>query len=101
MAEPSRPGQDASAARQAKEVAWKVLADLTRPHSAFAGLAAEGLQHLIELRLDAEAQRSGLDRTLLGETFDHALRDFTGAGRPPRRPAAADNDGPPESITDL
>ncbi len=64
------------------DVAWRILSDLMTPDGAFATLAPEALQRLIELRLEREAERLGVPLTDLARAFEHAMTDLTGSGRP-------------------
>ena len=66
------------------DVAWRILSDLMTPDSAFATLAPEALQSLIELRLEREAERLGVPLTDLARAFEHAMTDLTGSVRPAR-----------------
>ncbi|MGI8423861.1 MAG: hypothetical protein ACR2NO_07090 [Chloroflexota bacterium] len=63
--------------------AWRVLSDLVTPDGAFATLPPDGLQVLIELRLQKEAQRLGVPLDDLARAFERAMVDLTGKPRPP------------------
>ncbi len=69
------------------DAAWRVLSDLMTPDGAFATLPPDGLQQLIALRLEREADRLALPLPDLAAAFERALSDLTGADRPPREPA--------------
>ncbi len=64
------------------DVAWRILSDLMTPDGAFATLAPEALQSLIELRLEREAEQLDVPLTDLARAFEHAMTDLTGSGRP-------------------
>ena len=66
-----------------ENAAWAVLSDLMRPDGAFATLPPEGLQSLIELRLEREAARLGVPLDALARAFERAMVDLTGSGRTP------------------
>ena len=63
--------------------AWAVLSDLMRPDGAFATLPPDGLQQLIELRLQKESERLGVSLDELARAFEQAMSDLTGRPRPP------------------
>jgi len=84
-----------------EQIAWRVLTDLCRPGGEFATLPPEGLERLIGLRLAEEARRADVDPQLMGEAFFRALRELTGADRPPRPAPGAAEDEPGETIDDL
>ena len=67
-------------------VAWRVLSDLMTPDGAFAMLPPEGLQQLIELRLEKEAERLGVPLSDLARAFERAIVDLTGTRRSPEPP---------------
>jgi hypothetical protein len=68
--------------------AWRVLSDLLTPDGAFATLPPEGLQSLIELRLEREATRMGVPLEDLAKAFERAMVDLTGSRRPSEEPSA-------------
>ena len=72
---PGRPDLDSAA--------WQVLSDLMRPDGAFATLPPDGLQQLIELRLQKESERLGVSLDELARAFERAMVDLTGRPRPP------------------
>ena len=93
-ANPQQPDLDA--------IAWRVLSDLCRPGGEFGRYSPDGLQQLISLRLMEEARRANVPVEALGLAFERALRELTGAGRPPRDVAATDDPSEPaETIEDL
>lgn len=76
------------------DVAWRVLSGLLTSDGAFATLPPEGLQQLIALRLEREAEHLGVPVAELGAAFERALADFMGSRRrTPGPPAAAPGDG--------
>jgi hypothetical protein len=74
---PARDGPDLDG------IAWRVLSDLLTPDGAFATLPPDGLQHMIQLRLEEEAARHAVSLEALGLAFERAMLDLTGAGRRP------------------
>ncbi len=79
-----------------------MLSDLLRPDGAFAGYAPDGLRRLIDLRLDREAKGSSLAPEALAEAFERALRELTGADRPPRtHNGPSKPEEPGETVEDL
>ena len=72
---PGRPDLD--------NAAWEVLSDLMRPDGAFATLPPDGLQQLIELRLQKESERLGVTLDELARAFERAMTDLTGRPHPP------------------
>ncbi|MGH2351850.1 MAG: hypothetical protein ACRDJN_09595 [Chloroflexota bacterium] len=82
-------------------IAWRVLSDLCRPGGEFATYPPDALQRLIGLRLAKEATRAAVPPAALAEAFERALREFTGADRPPRDLAAGRGEGPAETIDDI
>ena len=65
------------------DAAWRVLSDVMRPDGAFASLPPDGLQQLIELRLQKESERLGVSLDDLARAFERAMVDLTGKPRPP------------------
>ena len=80
-------------------IAWAVLSDLLRQQGGLHDLTAEGLRHLIALRLGREAERASVDEAAIAAAFDRALLELTGAGRPPRDQEP--DEGPRETVDDL
>jgi hypothetical protein len=81
-------------------IAWEVLSDLMRRQEGLGTLTPEGLQHLIGLRLQEEADELGVSPERMGAAFDRALRELVGADRPPPEETAPDDD-PLETVDDL
>ena len=83
-------------------IAWRILSDLCRPGGEFGRFPPEALQQIIGLRLLEEARRASVPPEALGLAFERAMREFTGADRPPRPPGAADEPPEPlETVDDL
>ena len=64
------------------DVAWRILSDLMTPDGAFASLAPEALQSLIELRIERESEQLGVSVSDLARAFERAMTDLTGSARP-------------------
>ena len=78
-----------------------MLTDLIRQGGDLHTLTAEGLRHLISLRLGREASRASVDEEAVAAAFDRALLELTGAGRPPRTTEPEPDDEPIETVDDL
>ncbi len=83
-------------------IAWRILSDLCRPGGEFGRFPPDALQQIIGLRLVEEARRANVPPEALGLAFERAMREFTGADRPPRQPETTDDPPEPlETIDDL
>ena len=72
--------------RALDDAAWRVLTDLMTPGGEFAALSPQGLQQLIQMRLEKEATRLGVPPEALGRAFERAMVELRGE----RAPSAED-----------
>ncbi len=75
---PPRGGRIDEIDRSLDDTAWKVVSDLCTPDGVFASLPPEGLQQLIQARLEREAKRLDVPLAVLVRAFERAVVDLTG-----------------------